>query len=212
MRVRNAGSTSFQFQFDEWDYLDGVHPSETVDWISAPRGNFNLGTLRAQGGSVSVTHNWTTVNFSQSFTAAPVVLPQVVTRNEVSAVTVRLRNVTSTSFQMRLQEEEAGGAHAAETVHFLAVQPGSTTTGGRTIRVGRTPNAVTHNFYSISFSSVSSPRFFGAIQTFDGADTAALRYRNLTTTSVQVKVEEEQSLDSEVSHTTEVVGYMVIQG
>ena len=37
-----------------------------------------------------------------------------------------------------------------------------------------------------------------------------LRHRNLTTTSVEVKVEEEQSLDSEVSHITEVVGYVAI--
>lgn len=47
------------------------------------------------------------------------------------------------------------------------------------------------------------------MQTFDGGDVAALRYRSLDLTSVQVKVEEEQSANAEVAHTTEQVGWAV---
>ncbi|MFB9808948.1 hypothetical protein ACFFQF_29300 [Haladaptatus pallidirubidus] len=53
------------------------------------------------------------------------------------------------------------------------------------------------------------PQFIADLQTFHGLDTATLRYRNLTSTSVEVKVEEEQSEDSETEHATEAVGYAV---
>ena len=45
------------------------------------------------------------------------------------------------------------------------------------------------------------------MQTTDGPDTASLRWDNRSTTGIQVKVEEEQSRDSETTHTSEVVGY-----
>jgi hypothetical protein len=38
-----------------------------------------------------------------------------------------------------------------------------------------------------------------------------LRWDNKDLTGVDVKVEEEQSRDSETDHSTEVVGYLVIQ-
>jgi hypothetical protein len=48
------------------------------------------------------------------------------------------------------------------------------------------------------------------MQTFDGNDTAGLRYQNLSGSSVDVRVEEEQSADDETRHVDEVVGYLVI--
>jgi len=47
------------------------------------------------------------------------------------------------------------------------------------------------------------------MQTSDGMDTAALRWRDKDTIGVEVKIEEEQSLDTEMAHITEMVGYMV---
>jgi len=47
------------------------------------------------------------------------------------------------------------------------------------------------------------------MQTTDGTDTAALRWQSRDLFGVEVKAEEERSLDSETGHTTEVVGYVV---
>jgi hypothetical protein len=47
------------------------------------------------------------------------------------------------------------------------------------------------------------------MQTTDGGNTAAVRWQNKQATGVEVKVEEEQSRDTETNHTTEVIGYMV---
>ena len=57
-----------------------------------------------------------------------------------------------------------------------------------------------------------TPRFQAGISTYDGGDRSALRYQSLTSSSVQVMIEEDTTLDSEVSHTTEVVSYLAIQG
>jgi len=59
--------------------------------------------------------------------------------------------------------------------------------------VGKTANSVTHEGEEIEFGASNSgnPSFFAAMQTFDGPDTAYLRYTDLTTESVTVTVEEE---------------------
>ncbi|MEM8961476.1 MAG: trypsin-like peptidase domain-containing protein [Acidobacteriota bacterium] len=212
IRITNAGSSSFQHRFQEWDYLDGTHTNETAGWLALPNGASSIGSLDADAGSVSVDEVWVTVNFAQSFSAAPVVISSVTTFNGSQGTTTRVRNVTANSFQVRLQEEEGNDDnHAFETVHWVAIETGSTTANGHTFVVGRTGNSVTHNFTTINFGqSLGSPVFLAAQQTFDGGDTATVRYQSLTASSVQVQVDEETSGDTEVSHTTEVVGYIAI--
>ncbi|TQV87735.1 S8 family serine peptidase [Aliikangiella coralliicola] len=211
VRVRNVSASSFQSQIDEWNYLDGAHVTESIAYLAAQNGNSTFGSLDVKSGSVTLNHGWKTVNFGSTFSNVPVVVAQTATFNGPAAVTHRIRNVTSSSFQIRLQEEEnADGIHANEQVHWIAIESGSTTSGGKKLTVGRTGNVVTHNWRTINFGSTTNPKVIAAMQTFDGGDAAALRHRNLTNSSVQVKVEEEQSKDSEVAHTTEVVGYIII--
>jgi hypothetical protein len=49
------------------------------------------------------------------------------------------------------------------------------------------------------------------MQTADGGDTASLRWRNKTTSGVDVRVAEEQSKSTDTTHTTEVVGFIAIR-
>ena len=49
------------------------------------------------------------------------------------------------------------------------------------------------------------------MQTRDGRDAATVRHRSQTSTSVTVFVEEEGSRDSELGHTTEVVGVLAME-
>jgi len=71
---------------------------------------------------------------------------------------------------------------------------------------------VTHEGTPLAFGSFNhgNPRFFAAMQSFNGPDTATLRYSGLSEGSVTVIVEEEQSANEEQNHTTEVVGYMAL--
>lgn len=211
IRVRNVGATSFQHNLQEWDYLDGGHVLEDIGYLVLDNGAQSLGSLDAEAGSASVDEAWVTVSFTQSFTTTPVVLGQVASFNGSQAAEVRIRNVSSSGFQIRVQEEEGNDDnHAFERVDWIAVEPGTTTFGGNKLVVGLTGDSVTHDWFTISYSTVNRPVFLAEMQTFDGSDPAALRHRSLSSTSVQVKVEEEQSNDTETNHTTEVVGYLVI--
>ncbi|GAB4198190.1 MAG: hypothetical protein Tsb002_32940 [Wenzhouxiangellaceae bacterium] len=213
IRVRNVTSSSFEYQMDEWEYLDGGHINETIGYLVVEAGSSTLGSLNIEAGIVSSSSVESFRAYSQSFSGTPVVLTQVATVNEATAVAPRIRNLTANSFAHRIEEEEAirASGHAVEDLHYIAIAPGSTSAGGRNILVAITGNSVTQDFFTANFSqTISNPVFLAGMQTRDGGDTSALRYQNLTGSSVQFKVEEEQSLDSEVNHTTEVVGYVVI--
>ncbi len=213
IRLRNVTATSFQWQFDEWDYLDGAHASETMGYMVMEAGAHRLSDgRRMEAGTLDVDHNWASRGFTQSFTSSPTVLTQSQTRNGGAAITTRERNITTAGFEVRCQEEGSGGSHSAETVGYIAIQPGTGTAEGVIYEVANTSDAVTHAWYSISFSQTFgvTPVFLAGMQTYDGGDPATLRYRNLSTSGVQVFVEEEQSSDAETNHTTEVVGYFAL--
>lgn len=213
VRVRNVSTSGFQYQIEEWDYLDGTHLSENIGYLAFEAGRSQLGDLTIEAGAVNMDHNWKTVTFSSSISPTPVVVAQVVTRNGSQAVTTRINNVTANGFQIRLQEEEANdNTHVVETVHWVALETGRSTAGNVSVAVGRTGNSITHDFATISFgTSIPNPVFLANMQTTDGGDTATLRHSTLTSSSVQVKVEEEESADSETDHTTEVVGWIAIE-
>ncbi|MEM1320597.1 MAG: PA14 domain-containing protein, partial [Bacteroidota bacterium] len=165
-------------------------------------------------GSVSgITESWTTVNFPATFNTTPVVFAQCVTYGDFYPVTARVRNITTTSFEVRLQEEEAYNGtndHGAETVHWVAVEQGSQTSNFR-FECDETGNVVTHNWSTVNFgqSYSSNPIVIAESQSFNGGDPFTLRYQNLTSSSVEISVDEEESNDTETDHTTEDIGYAV---
>ena len=207
-RVRNVTADSFQFQIAEWEYLDGYHASETISWLVVEAGDHTL----ADGTRLAAGHNNTGTGFStvswNAFSSVPVVFSQVVTANDAKAVTTRQKSVSTSGFQVSLEVEEAGSGHANETVAWVAVSQGSGTLG----EAGVTGNSVTHSWYSVNFGTAksSAPALLANMQTSDGGDTATLRIQNLSSTGFEVQVQEEESKDTELSHTTEIVGYLAL--
>lgn len=155
-----------------------------------------------------------TVPFSQPFDITPIVVTTVTSANEANTVTARLRNISRTGFQFRLQEQESNtDSHATETNAYIAWEPCTGTIDGMAIDVARTGNTVTHSSYTINFNRTfnTAPVFLADLQTTDGGDTANLRWQNKVAASLSVQVDEERSQDSETSHTAEVVGYIAIR-
>ena len=221
VRVRNVTSTSFEVRIDEWDYLDGRHRNgETVDYMVMDAGEYTLqdGTVIMAGNRNLQNHRWSTNSLSDTFIDAsdpPVILTQTVTENDPTAVTTRTRLVSTTEFQMRLQEEQAYGRgnHAFEKVSWIAIQQNVGHIGLLQFEAGRTGNHVTHTAYDLQFQSnfTASPAFLASMQTFNGGDTATVRYRSLTEDSATIYIEEERSLDREMAHNAESVGYLAIE-
>jgi hypothetical protein len=224
--IRNVTSTGFQIRLQEWEYLDGSHLQEYVGYIAIERGHYRLSNgAEIEAGTTSTDATgactlfggpWKSVSFQEPFSTTPVVLTSVTTFNAPAgeAVTSRTTDISTTGFKVRMQEQEANDqTHTTETISYIAWTPGSGTIGGLRYEVGRTGTVVTEGMHRISFGSSFSgpPAFLAHIQTFNGCDTATLRWQNKTSTSVYVQVQEEQSADSEVTHAAEDVGYIAFE-
>ncbi|GMG84889.1 hypothetical protein LNKW23_41050 [Paralimibaculum aggregatum] len=214
MRADGINDDGFYFQIDEWEYQNGAHPVESISWMAVAEGIHTLedgSTIVAENFTVS--DSFTEISFdsgfdgSHSFSAAPIVLAQTVTTNDEDAVTTRLRNIDSDSFEIKLQGEEAHTAHGNETVSVIAIDPGAGA------NAGSTGDTVTHNEHEITFDNGVSGNvvFFAQMQSTDGGDTATVRASYVDGSGATVYVEEEQSKNDETSHTSEEVGYLALE-
>ncbi len=189
-------------------------------------------------GEIALDHGWTRVDFAHSFSEpvvivkpmsgndafvtntfeapfarTPVVLATVTTSNEADAVTTRVRNIDEHGFEIGLQEQEANQQqHVPETIAYVAWEPSSGAIEGMRYAAGLTADQVDHNPHTIAYSTIFNlpPVFLADMQTADGLDTSNLRSRDKGATSIDVWIDEEQSRDSETSHTTEIVGYIAV--
>ena len=219
-RVRNVTGTSFDVQTDEWDSADGGHYTETYGYLVVEAGRHALpnGAMLEAGVLDGVTHEWQTRTLADTVVEPPTLLTQVVTVNESDAVTMRLRHVTGEGFQLRLQEQEskelAGDTHAPEQVAYLAVSHGVADgfEAGRILGADPQTTGVNHTRHRLSFADAfdQTPVFLAQADTFAGSEPFALRYGNLTADAVDVYLHEERSVDTELKHVAEEVGYLAL--
>ncbi len=214
IRIKNVTSQDFEFQVDEWDYLDGVHGKEVVTYLVMESGLWTNG-LVYEVGKVRADHNFKKVTLNYPFPSGAVILTQVQSRNDSAAVTTR-QQVATGGFRVKVQEEEkADGTHPVEDIGYIVILPGEGPFGKFQALSAKTGNIVSHNFRTINYSfmidTFGDSYFLAGIQTYAGTDTASLRYRKLTDSSVQVRVEEEQSADAETSHPNESIGYLLLR-
>lgn len=208
MRVRNVTETGFQMQFDEWDYLNGSHTTETVSWIAGPSGSWTLDS----GETLSFGQLELTDSLPGSVALdgldAPAVFTQVTSRNDSAAVTTRIASVTDDGFSVLMQEEEAGDdVHATETVDWLAISDDDASTGLRL-----QTSIVQDSFTSYNFTPVAGEvALLAAQQSMYGGHPAALRHDSLDSGSVRLTLEEEQSADAETRHSDEDLAFVALQ-
>lgn len=214
IRLRNVNATGFDIKFAEWNYLDGTHPKETVSYLVMEKGRHILSDgSSVEAGSFAGTTSFKTVSFSKAFTNTPVVLTTLASANEADTISDRVKSITTTGFSYYFREQELNkNTHVNETVNFIAWEPGKGTIGSVQFEVAKTANAVTNAWYSTTHQTSFSqaPLLLAGMQTTANTDTSALRVQQLTATGFQVKVEEEQSKDSEVTHPVETVGFIAL--
>lgn len=212
-RLRDVAGDAFDLRVEEWGYLDGAHREETVGYLATDPGRYALADGTAvEFGRARTDHRWASVAFDSSFSSTPVVFSQSQTVAGPQPVVTRQRDVSASGFGVRLQEAEAQGPHRVEDVGYLAVEPGSGTLDGRAYEAG-TQSGVGGAWTTVEFGgSYSDPVLLVAMQTFRGSNTCSVRYRNLTGSSVDVRVQEERSADAETAHLGERVGYLVVDG
>jgi len=214
VRIRNIDQEGFEIRIQEWDYLDGWHSPETVSYIVMEKGMYTLDNgIKIEAGSFTGSSTLQQVSLQETYNATPVIMTQVMTENGTGAVTNRVDEINLISFKHKMQEEEITATeHTTETIGYIAWEPGQGEVSGLLYEVGTTGRSVTHDWFDITFQAEfpDLPFFFAGMQTTYGNDTAAVRTQNLSQITTQIKIDEEQSKDSEINHTTEVIGYFSI--
>ncbi|MFH5801515.1 hypothetical protein [Haladaptatus sp. CMAA 1911] len=219
-RIRNTTDTDAVYKIEEWNYIDGLHSEETFSTISIPPAEhkFELedgSTYRMKAGTVTTTDEFARKSLNNFFGSnRPVVMAQSQTTNSSNPIITRIQDVANDEFKVQIQESEAESRyHVEETIGYIAFEQDTGNLDGKPFEVQRTSQSVTDEWFHISFNQkYSDPRFIANLQTYHGFDPSSLRYRNLTSDSVEVMVEEERSKDGEVGHATEAVGYAVFEG
>jgi hypothetical protein len=214
VRLRNISPTGFDIKISEWDYLDDSHANESISYIVMEKGHFTLpdGT-QVEAGTFEGSTSFKQVRFTNAFTLDPVIVSSIATNNETDTISGRIRNISKTSFEYYYREQEKNqNIHVAETINYVAWETSQGTLGNISYEAATTGDTVTHNLYDITFQTDfnTAPLFLADMQSTDGADTAALRMQNVTSNGVQIKVQEEQSNDSETAHSSETVGYLAL--
>jgi PKD repeat protein len=214
VRLRNITSRSFEIRLQEWDYQDGTHARETVNYVVMEKGVFTLSNgAKVEAGEFTGTKNFDAISLQQSYDPSPVILTQIITENNAFAVTGRVRTINQHSFEYKLQEQQTTQtSHTSETVGYIAWQPGTGTLPGLHYETDIAVPGITKRWTELDFQTgfADMPFFIAGMQTCNGGDTASLRGRRMSQTAIDMKIEEEQSGDAEVGHAAEEIGYLVI--
>jgi RHS repeat-associated protein len=145
---------------------------------------------------------------SDRHSSIPVILTSVQTANEADALTTRVNDISASSFKIKLQEQESNPeSHLEETVGYIAIEPGSLSIDNNDLFISSQENI--SNSPS-ALSSTGYQKILAATQSINEEDTAALRKSGLTGSLLQISLQEEKSLDPEVTHADETIAYILI--
>ena len=220
IRLRNVTGNTFQLRIQESVYKDDWHVPESVSYLVMEAGNWTLadGTRIAAGTYNSdrlTASGFDTVNLA-GFDNTPTVLAQVQTFAGADWVVTRTRGQSSSSFQIAMQEEEArnGGGHISESIGWLAMDSGNASDGDTLLQAATTGQTYNQSRSTVNFAADfnTAPALIAKLGSYEGADTANLRLDTITSNSFGVRVNEEQSLDSEVNHVSESVSFLALEG
>ena len=220
-RITDIQDDNFSVYLQEGEYDDGIHSAESVSYIVLEAGEWELpdGTLLEVGTldtNSTTKSRWSSIDFESDFSATPAILSQVQTDNDEQFVRTRQKSADITGVKLALEEEEIFkfSGHGTETVGWLAMESGSGDWDGLEYEVGKTGRKVNHSWDLIDFgqSFEESPNLLASLASFRGGNAAGLRYDNLGSSSVEFKIEEDQTKDREIWHRRESVDFLAIAG
>jgi hypothetical protein len=219
IRIRNICHNSFELRYNEWAYKDGLHVQERVFYMVVEAGIRSVAGLtveaRKLNSSKLLADGWESITFSASFSQTPSVFTSVQTYNGADPVTTRLSNCTFAGFDLTMDEEEAirNGGHTTENIGWIAIEKGTgNTNDNRSVVV--LSDSTSDIATQINFGQSMARRFPVVVSdmiTTYGGDPCFLRYQNLLPSSIDLFIQEEQSADSEMTHTTEDVSLFVAE-
>ncbi len=215
-RVTATTSTSFNFNFEPWLYLSNskLTKSEDIAALGIPAGSYDFEGLKAETKSVTgITREWKTVKFDQGFDTEPVVFCTIATDGNLYPLTVGVRNVTKTGFELSLKsEEKITAALFPETINYFAIERGKGVIEGKRISVGTNygESGISSDLVEISYDSTyTEPALFAGLQSANDTFASTLRYSKTGDSGFEIIKHREMS-GGEATMQTDDFGWMVI--
>ncbi len=158
-----------------------------------------------------IDHNWMEVPLYKEYTD-PVIIAKPVSNRGVDPGVIRLRNVSTNSFELRYQEwKYLDGGHTQEQVFYLVAESGAQQIGSALlpIEAGKI-NSTYPSWEPVDFSAIfSSPTVFASVETFNGSDPVTTRTNNVSVSGSEMTMQEEERSDG--WHTSESIGWIAIE-
>ncbi|MEM9805725.1 MAG: glycoside hydrolase family 9 protein [Cyanobacteria bacterium P01_D01_bin.56] len=220
LRLQNITDDSFQLRLQEPNYKDGKHIDESVSYLVVEAGDWTLADGTRISAGTHDTGRLTSKGFDtiglQGFDETPTILSQVQTFKGADWVTTRITEQSQQGFQLAMQEEEAlnSGGHISETLGWLAIDQGMGSDGDTLLQGGMTDRAVSSDRTLVTFEEAfdAAPSVIAKLDSYYGKDTANLRLDTIGNVSFGARVHEEKSRDTEISHTSESVSFLALEG
>jgi len=160
-------------------------------------------------GSVTLTDAWSQVTFEQQFTD-PIVVTGSLSYNGKEPAVVRIRNLSSSGFEIRIQEwEYLNDRHSSETLNYLVMERGNyTLEDGTRVAAGSFEPVKTGSFETIKFVQDFPivPIVFTSLSSMNDSATVTTRIRNISVDSFQAKMQEQEA--SFQDHGMETISYV----
>ena len=209
----NGDATGFSFTMDEWENHDGRHPAfEDFNWIAVEEGTHIL----PDGRLIEARHSdadgdGEAVTFNHDFAEPPVVLTTVASNNDTSNVDSDPYDITEDGFNLIVEEAESqDGSHGMEQVGWIAISPGTGDDSGSASNTGTVDSGWATYGTGDDFTN---PITVAETQTRNDTDTGNVIFRNddATADTIQLRFEEDTSVDGDENHADETVGIVTFE-
>jgi VCBS repeat-containing protein len=214
VRLRDVAGDGMSLRLQETRDLDGIHGAEQVAYLVVEAGRYTLedGT-RIEAGTIASNamslQRFDALAFGTEFADAPLTFSQVQTYRGADFVTTRHGTVNAAGMTLALEEDEFGNtvnpAHATETVGWLAVDR-TTSLAGQAAETSAGSDPV-FTAFATDFAD-AAPILFASLIGNQGPDAATARVSSVSPDGFVVRVQEDQSRDTETVHGTEAIGFL----
>lgn len=162
-----------------------------------------------EAGEITVDHNWSRVQFESSFTQ-PVVIAKMISQNDTAPCVVRVRNVSGSGFDVRVQEwDYLDGIHGDEVVSYFVIEKGTYEfSDGTRIEADMFTTSGTLSFAQHTFkqSYSEAPVVMTSIATYNDEQAVTCRKRNIDSTGFDYLLQEQEA--NRDGHGQETVSYI----
>lgn len=189
------------------------HGFESVGYFAIDSGDIVGRTIIGESGQVfDLDRAWQTIELEQDY-LEPVIVAAVNSRNEEDPGVIRIRNVTSNSFEMHFEEwNYLDQNHAPEMASYVVFEAGIHTLRDGTVIEARN-TTVDEQWTPVAFANDfggEAPVVFSQIGSVNGPATATTRLKNINDLGFEVQVQEEEA-SATPFHNPEQVGWIAMQ-